>query len=316
MRLARASSFPTSIPMSAAGTSPKCESRRAAADLGPVQEDAAEAVLASALLHRGPGIGDRDEVLAGVLAVHGADLVVEILEEDVWLGRAARLGRDDVEGLPGVASSARASRPPRGRSSRAPGRRRRPWRRRRSGAAPRGERQPPCRRGRHGGSRPCGSSAKVEVVDLGEHQVDDVEPTHADLDLRLVRGVVGFRASGLLPEALGSFASSIWRASLGRRARRSELRHREIGEQQRPRARPTRRRSATRRTGERRDAVVLELLRDRVHADSGVLDPLQHGGGLVDALFERSAGFPWSRWATMVAGGIVSTVSGPMSAST
>ncbi len=139
------------------------------------------------------------------------------------------------------------------------------------------------------------SSAKAgELVDLGEHQVDDVEPTHADLDLRLVRGVVGLpERRVLLPEALGELRLvHLGERRLDGALRRSELRHREIGEQQRLARGRHDRDQRLEGLGERRDAVVLELLRDRVHADPGVLDPLQHGGGLVDALLEAERRLP------------------------
>jgi hypothetical protein len=129
---------------------------------------------------------------------------------------------------------------------------------------------------------------------LAEHEVGDVEPAHADLDLGLVRGVVRLpERRVLLPEALGSFASSILaRVAFDGTVGGPELRHREVGEEQRLTRRRHDRDQRLERLRERRDAVGLELLRDRIDADAGVLDALEHRGRLVHALLEAWCRLP------------------------
>src|ERR1019366_82772 len=84
------------------GRGQKTEERERAvapSDVGRIVEHAAEGPLARELVHRGPGIGDGDELPPGLGAGELLDLRVEIVEEAVWLDRGAGFARDDEERL-------------------------------------------------------------------------------------------------------------------------------------------------------------------------------------------------------------------------
>src|ERR1035437_38308 len=70
------------------------------ADRSYAVENMSKAKLLGTSLQRRSGIGDRDEVFAGfVLALYRANPVEEIVQENVWLQRAAGFGRDDEQRL-------------------------------------------------------------------------------------------------------------------------------------------------------------------------------------------------------------------------
>src|SRR6185437_8275523 len=73
------------------------EGRVASANAGDAEKDFAEMIALSYLLHLGVGIGDGDEVLAGLIFSYNLlHAVKEILLEDIWFQRAAGLAGDDA----------------------------------------------------------------------------------------------------------------------------------------------------------------------------------------------------------------------------
>ena len=75
------------------------ERRVPAADVGEVEEHPAVAAPPALLDQRGPGIGDRDEVLTGPLPLEGAEPRVEVLAERRRLRRRSRFAGDDEQRL-------------------------------------------------------------------------------------------------------------------------------------------------------------------------------------------------------------------------
>src|SRR6267142_1729266 len=73
------------------------ESRVAPANAGKSEKDFAELITLCHLLHLGAGISDGNEMLAGfILADCLLHAIEEILLEDIWFQRAARLAGDDA----------------------------------------------------------------------------------------------------------------------------------------------------------------------------------------------------------------------------
>ena len=73
--------------------------RIASADVGHVEEDAAEVIVRGVPDELGSGIGDGNEVLARRVALDSLDAVVEVAVEHLRLSRGARLRRHDEQSL-------------------------------------------------------------------------------------------------------------------------------------------------------------------------------------------------------------------------
>ena len=99
----------------------EAERRVAAADVRRVHEDGAEVLVERLLLERGALVGDRHEVVPGVVAVELREALVEVGVEAGRLGGAAGLARDDEERRLEVHGGLHGQRRPPGRSSRARG---------------------------------------------------------------------------------------------------------------------------------------------------------------------------------------------------